>query len=166
VSEPKSLNHAVNSNLFGGALILMVALVAWSQTRALEFGSTAEIGPGLFPIVLAYTLGFLGLVMMARGLLARTTKFDFPNATSIRSINFTLGAILLFAFTIRGFWFFPALGLLGATPLAVLVSGLANPETRWRQSMLLALGLAVFCAGLFRVVLSLPIPLAPWILGY
>ncbi len=166
MSETKNLNHLLNSNVVGGGLIVAVAVVAWSQSRTLNFGSTAEIGPGLFPVVLAYLLGALGLTMVLQGLLSKTSKFEFPNSTSIRSINFILGAIMLFSFTIRGFGFIPALGLIGATPLAVLVAGLAASETRWRQLIILAVGLTIFCAVLFRMLLGLPIPLAPWLLGY
>ena len=58
------------------------------------------------------------------------------------------------------------LGLVVATPLSLLLAALASPDSRRNQSLWFALGMTVFCVVLFRQLLSLPIPLAPWLIGY
>jgi hypothetical protein len=58
------------------------------------------------------------------------------------------------------------LGLAVAGPLLVIVGALASEESRWFEVMLFALGMTLFCVVLFKHLLSLPIPLAPWLIGY
>ena len=78
--------------------------------------------------------------------------------------------MLLFALTIRGVDFgvfkFPALGLSVAGPLAIIFSGFADKESRFWELILFAVGLTLGCIGVFKFVLRLPIPVAPWLLGY
>jgi hypothetical protein len=58
------------------------------------------------------------------------------------------------------------LGLAAAGPLLVVVGALASEETRWLEVILFAAGMTAFCVVLFKYLLSLPIPLAPWLIGY
>jgi hypothetical protein len=69
-------------------------------------------------------------------------------------------AAMVFGLSVR------PLGLVVATPLSLLLAALASPDSRRQQSLWFALGMTVFCVLLFRQLLSLPIPLAPWLLGY
>jgi hypothetical protein len=79
-------------------------------------------------------------------------------------------AVVLFAMTIRGYELgpvhIPELGLVVATPLAVIVSGLAAKDTKLTELLLFATMMTVFCVGLFRFALGLPLPVAPWLIGY
>jgi hypothetical protein len=68
--------------------------------------------------------------------------------------------VCLFGFSVR------TLGLLFAGPLVVLFSALASGETRWVESAVFAVAMTGFCFLLFKQLLSLPMPVAPWILGY
>ena len=81
-----------------------------------------------------------------------------------------VAAVVLFAVTIRGYEFgpvhIPELGLLVATPLAVIVSGLAAKDSKLPELLLFAAVLTVFCIGLFRYALGLSLPVAPWLIGY
>jgi hypothetical protein len=61
---------------------------------------------------------------------------------------------------------FPALGLAVSGPLAVIFSGLADKDTRWGELIIYAFVITSACIGLFKFALRLPIPLAPWLLGY
>ena len=77
---------------------------------------------------------------------------------------------VLFAVTIRGYEVgpvhIPELGLLVATPLAVIVSGLAAKDSKLPELLLFAAVLTIFCIGLFRYALGLSLPVAPWLIGY
>ena len=53
-----------------------------------------------------------------------------------------------------------------ATPLAVIVSGLAAKDSKLPELLLFAAVLTVFCIGLFRYALGLSLPVAPWLIGY
>jgi hypothetical protein len=71
-----------------------------------------------------------------------------------------LGAVALFAAMIR------PLGLVVAGPLAVIFAGAADRDSRPVELVIFALVLSASCIGLFKYVLGLPIPLAPFLLGY
>jgi hypothetical protein len=157
----------LNGQTVGGALVAAMALVAWISARALGFGSLAEIGPGLFPVALAVLLLALSLVLVGIGALTGSGEdLAVPGPEALRSIVAIVAALVVFSLTIRGSGFIPALGVTGATPLAILIAGVASRETRWLDLAVFALVLTIFCAVLFRFLLGLPLPLAPWLLGY
>ena len=63
--------------------------------------------------------------------------------------------MLVFAATIRP-W-----GLIVAGPLAIIVSSLADKETRPIEIVLFAAVMTAACIGLFKILLRLPIPVFP-----
>jgi hypothetical protein len=157
----------LNGQTVGGVLVAAVAVVALMSASALGFGSLAEIGPGLFPVALAVLLLVLSLVLVGVGVLSRSGEdLPAPGADARRALVAILAALVVFSLTIKGSGFIPALGVTGATPLAILISGAASRETRWRDLAVFAIVLTTFCAVLFRLLLGLPLPLAPWLLGY
>jgi putative tricarboxylic transport membrane protein len=157
----------LNGHTIGGALVAAMALVAWISVRGLEFGSLAEIGPGLFPLALAVLLLALSLVLAGIGALQGSGEdLAVPGSEALRSILGVVAALVVFSLTIRGTGFIPALGVTGATLLAILIAGFASRETRWLDLAIFAIVLTTFCAVLFRFLLGLPLPLAPWLLGY
>jgi hypothetical protein len=79
---------------------------------------------------------------------------------------FVLGAVLLFAATIRGATLsfaglsltIPPLGLAVAGPLAVIFSSLADRETRLVEILPFAVAITAASIFLFKYLLRLPIP--------
>ena len=163
----KERSPLLNGQTVGGVLVAALALVAWMSARGLEFGSLAEIGPGLFPVALAVLLLALSLVLVAIGALKCShEELQVLGPDALRSLVAILGALVVFALTIKGSGFIPALGVTGAAPLAILTAGSASRETRWLSLAIFALILTTLCTVLFRFLLGLPLPLAPWLLGY
>ena len=118
-------------------------------------------------MALAVLLLALSLVLIGVGALDRSADdVQAPGADAWRALGAILAALVVFSLTIKGTGFIPALGVTGATPLAILISGAASRETRWRDLVVFAIVLTTFCAVLFRFLLGLPLPLAPWLLGY
>jgi putative tricarboxylic transport membrane protein len=109
------------------------------------------------PRVLAAITGLCGLVMCASALAGRGAMME---RWSVRGIAFVLAGMVAFALTVR------PLGLAVAGPLVVIVSAFATTEVRWREIILFGLALTAACIVLFKVLLRLPVPLAPWLLGY
>lgn len=68
---------------------------------------------------------------------------------------FLVLAVLVFAETIR------PMGLVFATFVTVLVSALATPEAKWRETVIWGAALTVFCSLLFPYALALPFMLWP-----
>jgi hypothetical protein len=158
-----------------GLFLLAFAALAFFGAFDLKFGQMRGIGPGLMPKITALILGVFGLVLVAQSFFTRGSRLD---AWGIRGLFFVLGAVLLFAMTIRGVDLgkdvnlpyignkIPPFGLLVSGPLAVIFSSFADKSTRWGEVLLFAVVITAFCIGLFKFALRLPIPLAPWWLGY
>lgn len=145
------------------AIGLMFALVAkgvrFGDTVLLQgyaMGTPARMGPAFFPfwlgvimIVLGAAIAFIGM-RTEGGEEARFPKFHWL------PIMFVLGGVVLFGLVLK------AVGMLLAGILLVIVASLGNPEgVKWRSTIFLAVGLVVFCAGVFVFGLKLPIPLCP-----
>ncbi|MCC6778867.1 MAG: tripartite tricarboxylate transporter TctB family protein [Hyphomicrobiales bacterium] len=141
----------------GGLVIIAVAIFAFWQGSDLPMGSLEGMGPGMLPRGLAVALGLLG------ALLAVNAAFEDGPALdrwSLRGPVLVLGAMLAFGIAVR------PLGLAVAGPLAIVVAACASDEVRWGETLVFGALMTVFCIGLFKLALGLPIPLAPWLLGY
>jgi putative tricarboxylic transport membrane protein len=149
----------LNSQTVGGAVLVAVSLIAFLNTGDLDTGSLAEIGPALMPRALAGLLLILGLVIMLTGFRA-SAQGEVLQGWKLRPVISILGGVLLFGLTVR------TIGIVFAAPLALAVAGFATSETKWRELGLFIVMLTLFCSVLFRLVLGLPIPLAPWLFGY
>lgn len=144
-------------DVIAGLILLAIAAVAAWQGSPLTVGTPRHIGPGMVPIVLSAFIALIGVILMGIGVRkGRVHRDRWP----LRGPVFILGAAVVFGLAIR------PLGLAVAGPLLVIVGALASEETRYFEVILFAAGMTVFCVVLFKYLLSLPIPLAPWLIGY
>jgi len=154
VADPQSLAG-------GLVLVVLTALALW-LTQDLDQGTLNAIGPAMLPRWLAVGVGLSGLALLAAAFLKDGNRLE---RWSLRGPVFVIGAILAFAFTIRGYAIgslvIPSLGLLVAGPLAIIIGGYATPEARLRDLVILCLSLTPFCMVLFGDLLNLPIPVFP-----
>ena len=141
----------------GGLLIMAVGAFAWWEGRGLPGTGPGGMGPGTLPRSLALLLLALGLVLAIAAVARAGHVLD---RWSLRGPIFILGALVAFGLAVR------PLGLAVAGPLAILLGSCASGETRWGEALLYGVLMTAFCAGLFKFALGLPIPLAPWALGY
>jgi putative tricarboxylic transport membrane protein len=145
----------LRQDFLGGVAIVAVAAFAYWLARDLPAGAGGGMGPGTLPKGLALLLGVLGVV-----LLLHASGSERLNRWPLRGPLFVLGAMVVFGMAVR------PLGLAVAGPLAIAVSAFASSEVRWRETLVYGLAMTAFCIGLFKFALGLPIPLAPWLLGY
>ncbi|MGL4728873.1 MAG: tripartite tricarboxylate transporter TctB family protein [Bosea sp. (in: a-proteobacteria)] len=150
----------------GGVFLIIFGLFAWWLGKDLSTGTLRAMGPGMLPKAFALILAGLGVLMALNSLRSRGPALE---AWSVRGILLVLGGCLLFGLMIRGFQIgslkVPSLGLVVSGPLVVLVAGLAAPDKSWRELILFAGVMTLFCGILFKYILGLPIPLAPWLIG-
>lgn len=154
MNEPSQQSDAATSSrgtqdIAAGLFLISVALIAAWQAFSLPMGTLRAMGPGMLPISLAVLLGGLGVGVFLIGLLQPGHAFE---RWSFRGLLFVLGSIVTFALTIRLF------GLVIAGPLAMLIAGLADPQTNWKHTLIFAVVLTGFSILLFKVALRLPIP--------
>jgi len=153
-------------DLSAAACLLGIAVVATWQGSGLELGSLRQMGPGMLPRVLAVLVGVCGGALGVRSLLqpvraqAQAPQLSGGIWRALRAPFYLLVAATAFGLSVR------PLGLVVAAPLAIVVSTWASPETRRRESLWFALGMTAFCVVLFRSMLGLAIPVAPWLVGY
>jgi putative tricarboxylic transport membrane protein len=155
-SEPGGLIKG-QQDFFGGLFIVALAVFALAFSRELPVGTLGGMGPGMMPRSVSYLLGALGLLLVVSSFMDRGEKLS---AWSIRGTFFVLAAILIFAYSVR------PLGISVAAPLCIMVGACASDETRWGETILFSVIMTAFCIGLFKYALNLPIPLAPWLVGY
>jgi putative tricarboxylic transport membrane protein len=141
----------------GGMTVIAVAAFAFWQAADLPIGKLGGMGPGMLPKSLAVTLGLLGAVLAAEGVLKAGSRLG---RWSIRGPLFVLGAVVAFGLAVR------PLGLIVAGPLAIMIGAIASDEVRWKETIVVGALVTAFCIGLFKFALGLPIPLAPWLIGY
>ncbi|CAM3652172.1 hypothetical protein [Paracoccus yeei] len=53
-----------------------------------------------------------------------------------------------------------------ATPLSIILAGLAAKDARPGELVIFAVILTAVCIALFRYALGLSLPVAPWLIGY
>jgi hypothetical protein len=147
-------NSVIRSSLdIGGGLFLLgLAIVGYIGGFSLPFGQLSGIGSGLLPKVVALMVAAFGVALLVQGFFSDGDKLD---QWAIRGPIFVLSGVLVFAVTIRSF------GLVVAGPLAVIVSALADRDTRPVEVAILALALTVASGLMFKELLNLPIPFDP-----
>lgn len=144
-------------NAVGGLVVFAVAALAFWQGASLPTGTLGGMGAGMLPRTLSVLLGLLGLLLVLSAALRPGPSID---RWSLRGPVLVLGAVIAFGLAVR------PLGLVVAGPLAIVIGAWASEDVRWKETLVFGALMTAFCAGLFKFALGLPIPLAPWLLGY
>jgi putative tricarboxylic transport membrane protein len=138
----------LNKDVLSGLLFAAFGASFLWLARDYEMGSGRRMGPGLFPTILSVALVTVGIVTILRGWIAGTASVG---KITWRGLGLVTGATVLFGLLLH-----PA-GLLPAALCLILVSALGSSETRSREMLLLAAGLAAFAVAVFVYGLGLPL---------
>lgn len=141
VRSPQDLGAAV--------VFLVIGTAGIYFGQDLAFGSAARMGPGYFPIILSSLIIVVGLVIGAKAL---TTDGPPIEAIQLRPITVILAAILAFGALID--W----IGLALTTALLTIGAAYARRGVNLKETLLLAVGSALFAVGVFVYGLSQPLP--------
>ena len=147
--------RALRQDVLGGVVVIVVAAFAYWQARALPVAAGGGMGAGALPKGLAILLAALGVLLVLHSF-----RSDRLGRWSVRGPLFVLGALVVFGAAVR------PLGLAIAGPLAIAAASFASSEARWRETLIYGVLMTAFCIALFKYALGLPIPLAPWLVGY
>ncbi len=151
------MSRGFNQDVGAGLFLIVVAVIGVFASFGLRMTLPSGVGPGLMPRATSMILGGFGLLFVLQGL---TTLGPRLEAWSLRGMFFLLGAVTIFAASVR------PLGLAVAGPLALIIAAMADAETRLREVVPFAIVLTAVCIVLFKYLLRQPIPLAPFLLGY
>ncbi len=139
-------------DFYGGLVLIGVALVALWLSRNLPGQQGFAFGPGTAPRLFAGLLALAGAAIAVIGLLTDGNKLE---RYAIRGPLLVTAAIIFFALTVRSF------GLVISSYITIVVAAMGSAEFRWREALIWAAVLTLFCALLFPVALGLPMQLWP-----
>jgi hypothetical protein len=160
-------------DLGGGLFLLGLAVLGLAGGFSLPTGTLSGIGSGLMPRTVSILVAAFGLLLIVHAFLFEGDKLE---RWHLRGPVFVLGAVLVFAMLIRGSTLnfggifgvpvllsvkVPALGLIVAGPLAVIISAYATSETKLGEVVVFAIVMTLLSGLLFKEILNLPIPYDP-----
>jgi hypothetical protein len=162
--ERRRVRPYLRIDVIGGALVCILAAVIWLESVNLPVGELRYFGPGFLPRILVLFLFGGGLVLFIMGLVQPPGAAE-RLVLSVRGPALVGLAIVVFATTIRGLplgpFAIPQLGLLVAGPLTVLIAGLGSVEARWRELVVLGIGLTAASVLVFTDLLGMQVPVFP-----
>jgi hypothetical protein len=139
-------------DVYGGMALILLALVAFVASNDLPGMRGFAFGPGTAPRLFAFALAVLALGVVVGGFLIAGPSVS---AYKLRGVIFIIGAILAFAATIR------PLGLVTASFCTMIVCAAAADDVKWRETIIVAVGVTAFVSILFPYGLNLPFQLWP-----
>ena len=145
ISHPK--------DFWAGLMFFALGLFAMVMAFQYPLGSAARMGPGYFPRVLGGIL-----MVMGAGLAIRSFALKGTAITPIawKAVALVLGGVSLFALIVN------TAGLVIATTVLIVVSGLASKEFNLKESLISSAVLATAAVLLFIIGLKLQFPIFPW----
>ena len=143
----KDLNEVLT-----GIFLILVALLAFYLSWPLSSTTEVGLGPGYVPKMFAVIQLVLGAVMIVNGFVQ---PGDPTEQWHWRPLVLILGSVAFFAATIE------RLGLVVALTGLVLIGCAANRDTKFHESIALAVGSVVFSWVVFVKALALQIPVWP-----
>lgn len=140
------------AELASGLLVTALGLLGLAASWELERGALRQMGPGYLPAAVSWLIIAGGLVMTAIAMLKPGKALpDFQ----FRPVAVISVGLALFGLTID------SLGIIVAIVLLIVVCGFASPITRFWETLLLAVCLALASALIFVQLLGLAIPILP-----
>lgn len=144
-------------DFFAGLLFILFGVAFIWLARDYGFGTARRMGPAFFPLVLSGILIVIGIVIGVRGI---AVTEEPPRGFTFKGLLLVIVSTVLFAILVRN------AGVPIATALLVAVSAFASQRFKWMPTLVLAIGMAVFCVVIFVYALGLPMPVrGPWLGG-
>jgi hypothetical protein len=141
---------------FWSGLMFLAVGIAFAWGAALyKIGSSAEPGPGYFPLGLGVLLSLLGGIVLFKALTLETDGGDRIGAVAWRPLLVILGSVVLFGLLLE------KTGLVIALPALVMVSSMAGGEFKWKGALVNAAVLTAMSWAMFIWGLKLTIPMWP-----
>lgn len=144
-------------DFWAGLVYIAFGLTAILMGRDYPMGTAFRMGPAYFPTILGGLLLVIGTISVFRSFIAVGAPIG---RFAIQGVVLVSAAVVLFGFLVRG------LGVALALPILVIISAYASTRFRWRTTLVMAVGLTVFCVLVFLKGLGIPLPLfGSWLGG-
>ncbi len=139
-------------DFWAGVLFISLGIAAIAISSNYSLGTAARMGPAYFPRMLGILLIVLGSIIALRGV--RIPGEAIP-AWKWRPVLVVLGSVVLFGAIVQ------SMGVLISTVVLIVSSSAASHEFRWKEALIIGVGLAVVSVGVFVLGLKLVLPIWP-----
>ena len=143
-------------DLCAGLLFLFFGIGFLLYAQDYSLGNSRRMGPAFFPTILAVVQIALAVVVIALAYVQQNADDEPMPQTDLKGMGLVLASVLLFAQLL------PLVGFALATPVLVMMSALASPESSWKERIWLAIILTISCILVFKVGLEMPLKVWPW----
>lgn len=144
-------------DFYSGLLFILFGAAFMWIAQDYAFGTARRMGPAFFPVILSGILIAIGIAIAVRGV---AVSEEPMRGFTLKGLVLVIVGTLLFGFLVR------TAGVPVATAALVAVSAFASQRFNWKPTLVLAIGLAVFCVVVFIYALGLPMPVrGPWLGG-
>jgi len=147
-----------------GALLLLFAMAVYWHTRAFPEMPGDQIGPALFPRIIAVGMGICGFFLILGGIRRRATERWMEMPDWVRSPRLVAGFAIVVAGLIVPYLFLEQLGFLVCAPLLLAMLLWVLRVRPWAIPPL-AIGITLLIHTIFYKGLGVPLPwglLASW----
>lgn len=141
-------------SFWSGVLFIAFGVFFAGFAQQYDMGSAARMGPAFFPTLLGGLLLLLGVVIGIQGLAIEDAEGKIE-PFYFKPLLLVLASVVAFGLLLR-----PA-GLIVSMVVLVIVSSLGGHEFKWRDVLLLSLGLMILMLTVFIYGLSMTIPVLP-----
>ncbi len=142
-------------DLFAGSIFIAIAALFAIQGLRYDFGSVLQMGPGFFPVVLAFILAALGAAVILSGIGNTSEAANGPAAW--RGIVLICLSLAIFAGTAR------SLGLVPVVAICTFLAARASEQNSIASSVIMSAVLSGICYLIFKVGLAVTLPtFGPW----
>ena len=146
-----------NKDFWTGLIYLFFGSSSVLIARDYGMGTAIKMGPAYFPTILGGLLILIGAISVIRSFIVDGTPIG---ACAFKGLSFVIVSTVVFGLLVRG------AGLIVVLPLLVIISAYGSTRFRWRSTIVMAVGLTLFCALVFIKGLGIPLPvIGPWLGG-
>ncbi len=138
-------------DLWSGVLYVALAAGFLWFGRDFRMGTASRMGPGYFPLVLAWVLLGFGVLSVVRSFLV---EGEGIGGMAPKPLAIITAAVVLFGLLLT------PLGLVVAMPVLIVVSAMASSQSVYDvKGALIVIGLTLFCILVFVKGLGVPMPI-------
>jgi AcrR family transcriptional regulator len=146
------VSRLISADMLSALFVLSLGAAGYLALGNAEIGTASEMGTGYLPRLVTLLVFGGGVVLAALALLKDGVALPQLRARPLLLVSLAIG---LFAATID------QLGMVAAVIGSTLIAALASPESRWREALVLAAGIAAGAVAVFIIGLKMPIPIWP-----
>ncbi|MFZ9102869.1 MAG: tripartite tricarboxylate transporter TctB family protein [Burkholderiaceae bacterium] len=143
-------------DLYAGLLFLVLGVGFLIYAQDYSLGNSRRMGPAFFPTLLAIIQIVMALLVLVLAFARQNADEEPMAATDFKGMGLILASVLVFAQAL------PIVGFAVATPILVMLSAMASPDSTWKERIWLAIILTISCILVFKVGLEMPLKVWPW----